>query len=84
MSHLQQGAYIKRKQARAFQGKPYEPDGQSKWQTLSALITDEPKEMVVKTKTDEMSFEDYDKLLDKYEALYATDNEESENSNSET
>ena len=53
-------------------------------QTLSALITDEAKEMIMQTKTDEMTIEEYDKLLDKYEALYATDNEESENSNSET
>ena len=36
------------------------------------------------TKTDKMTPEDYDKSLDKYEALYATGNEESENSDSET
>ena len=38
----------------------------------------------MKKKTDEKTLEDYDKLLDKYEALYATGNEESEKSDSET
>ena len=59
------------------------PIDSQKQQTLSALITDEAKEMVMRTKTDEMTPEDYDKLLDKHEALYATDNEESANSDSE-
>ena len=50
-------------------------------QTLSALITNEAKEIIVDSKNEEMSIDDYDKLLDKYEALYPpTDDEESSDS----
>ena len=37
-------------------------------QTLSALITNEAKEIIVDSKSEEMTLDDYDKLLDKYEA----------------
>ena len=50
-------------------------------QTLSALITNEAKEIIVDSKNEEMTLDDYDKLLDKYEALYPpTDDEESSDS----
>ena len=42
----------------------------NKIQTLSTLITDEAKHIIVKGKTEEMTVEDYDKLLDEYEAKY--------------
>ena len=42
----------------------------NKVQTLSTLITDEAKHIIVKGKTEEMTVEDYDKLLDEYEAKY--------------
>ena len=45
-------------------------------QTLSALITTEAKE-TVRSEHDEMTLDEYDKMLDKYEALYTTDDEES-------
>ena len=48
-------------------------------QTLSDLITDEAKEIVIDSKTEEMTLEEYDKVLDKYEALYCTEDEDSEN-----
>ena len=46
-------------------------------QTLSALITTEAKEMV-RSEHDEMTLDEYDKMLDNYEALYATDDESSD------
>ena len=49
-------------------------------QTLSALITTEAKANIVRSEHDEMTLDDYDKMLDKYEALYATDDEESSDS----
>ena len=53
-------------------------------QTLSDLITDEAKEIVIESKTEEMTLEEYDKVLDKYEALYCTEDEDSENDTSKT
>ena len=38
----------------------------------------EAKETIVRSKHDEMTLDDYDKLLYKYEALYATDEESSD------
>ena len=41
-----------------------------KKQTLSTLITHEAKEIIVEERIKEMTPEDYDKLLNKYEAKY--------------
>ena len=51
-------------------------------QTLSALITTEAISFKKKVRSehDEMTLDEYDKMLDKYEALYATDDEESSDS----
>ena len=49
-------------------------------QTLSAVITTEAKANIVRGEHDENMLDDYDKMLDMYEALYATDNEESSDS----
>ena len=49
-------------------------------QTLSALITNESKDLIVKEITEEMTLEDYYKLLDEYEAKYPI----SANSDNET
>ena len=45
-------------------------------QTLSTIITHETKEIIVKERTKEMTSEEYDKILDEYEAKYV----ESDNS----
>ena len=48
-------------------------------QTLSHLITDEGKAIVIESKTEEC-----DKVLDQYEALYCTEDEDSDSDISKT